>query len=175
MRLGQIEQAWTDVESAQKLWVNADVAKLAGIIAYRRQQLDVARSEFQQGHRLSPDDCETAFDLGTVHADQRDWQETARTFVMTAACLEDAQLRLRKEINTIQSSTEAPERKSRQVGRREHEIATAGRMLATSWFNTAVAYANLSRKPEARLYAEKIISDDQFGARARELLVTLQK
>ena len=44
------------------------------------------------------------------------------------------------DIATIQSSEENAERKSRQVARREQEIATAGRMLATSWFNTAVAY-----------------------------------
>src|SRR5204863_446924 len=34
------DEAWTDVEAAAKLLVNADVPKLAGLIAYRRHQLD---------------------------------------------------------------------------------------------------------------------------------------
>ena len=43
-------------------------------------------------------------------------------------------------------------------------------MLATSWFNIAVAYYNLSRKAEARQFAEKVADDEQFGERAREIL-----
>ena len=47
-------------------------------------------------------------------------------------------------------------------------------MMATSWFNTAVACYNLSRKAEARQYAEKVAADEQFGDRARELLSRLR-
>src|SRR5207249_2508583 len=39
------DEAWTDVEAAAKLLVNADVPKLAGLIAYRRHQLDVSRAK----------------------------------------------------------------------------------------------------------------------------------
>jgi hypothetical protein len=48
-------------------------------------------------------------------------------------------------------------------------------MMATSWFNTAVAYFNLSRKSDARQYAEKVAGDEQFGERAKELLTRLDK
>ena len=48
-------------------------------------------------------------------------------------------------------------------------------MQATSWFDIAVAYYNLSRKEEARQFAEKVASDEQFGERAREILARLAK
>jgi hypothetical protein len=48
-------------------------------------------------------------------------------------------------------------------------------MIATSWYNTAVAYYSLSRKDEARQFAEKVAADDQFGDRAKEILARLSK
>ena len=47
-------------------------------------------------------------------------------------------------------------------------------MRATSWFNTAVAFFNLSRKGEARQYAEKVVADEQFADRAKDLLSRLR-
>ena len=47
--------------------------------------------------------------------------------------------------------------------------------MATSWFDIAVAYYNLSRKTEARQFAEKVVGDEQFGERARELLSRLRE
>ena len=34
---------------------------------------------------------------------------------------------------------------------------------------------NLSRKPEARRFAEKLLDDEQFGVRARDLIAELEK
>jgi hypothetical protein len=48
-------------------------------------------------------------------------------------------------------------------------------MQATSWFNTAIAYYNLQQKADARLFAEKVSADEQFGERARDLLTRLAK
>ena len=47
-------------------------------------------------------------------------------------------------------------------------------MTATSWFDLAVASYNLSRKAEARQFAEKVADDEQFGERARDLLMRLR-
>jgi hypothetical protein len=38
-----------------------------------------------------------------------------------------------------------------------------------------VAYYSLSRKEEARQFAEKVAADDQFGERAKEILTRLSK
>ena len=77
------------------------------------------------------------------------------------------------EIEEIRASNDPPARKARKIARREQSIAVGRRWIATSWFNTAVAYFNLSRKAEAREYAEKVSSDEQFGPRAKELLARI--
>jgi hypothetical protein len=51
---------------AEKQLIDAAVPKLAGIIAYRRKQLDVSRDQFELSRRRGRNDCETGFYLGIV-------------------------------------------------------------------------------------------------------------
>jgi hypothetical protein len=169
-QLGRLEAAWVDIEKADKLLFNDQVPKLAGTIAYRRMELGVSRTKFEEARRRNPNDCETGFYLGIVLADLRVWDRAADVFVATARCLENAEQTLKEEIETITASKATPARQARQIARKEQQIAAAGRMLATSSFNTAVAYYNLSRKVEAREFAEKVAGDEQFGERAREII-----
>src|SRR5439155_16999878 len=86
-QLGRFDEAWTDIEESAKLLVNALVPKLAGLIAYRRQQPDVARAKFEASRAREPNDCETGFYLGLVLAEQRVLARTATVFIETAGCL----------------------------------------------------------------------------------------
>ena len=151
--------------------------KLAGIIAYRRQQLDVSRGEVR-GIAVSAtaNDCETGFYLGVVLAEQRVWTRTAEVLRETVPLPRGGGAEQRpSDIATIRASHDPPERQARQIARREQYIAEGRRMIATSWFNIAVAYYNLSRKDEARQFAEKVADDEQFGERAKEILTRLGK
>ena len=149
---------------------SADVAKLAGIIAHRRQQTEVAKQKFETAYGMKSDDCEIGFLLGIVDAELRLWKPTADVFIATASCLDAHQRQLTEEIARIGASTAPPERKARQIAKREKQMRTDARMQATSWFNIAVSYFNLSQKAEARAYAEKVSDDQEFGERAREIL-----
>jgi tetratricopeptide (TPR) repeat protein len=173
-QLEQLDVAWDDVEMAAKLMRNAAVPKLAGIIAYKRHQLDVAREKFEESWKLGREDCETGFYLGIVLGEQSTWARTAQVLSDTTACLEKAEEKLKAEIAAIQVSTDHPERQLRQIHKREQDIAKGRRMTATSWFNIAVSYFSLSRKDEAREYAAKVADDEQFGERARDLLSRLR-
>jgi tetratricopeptide (TPR) repeat protein len=173
-QLRRDEEAWSDVEEASKLLINAEVPKLAGIVAYRRKQLDVSRARFELSRQRKIDDCETGFYLGIVLADQRDWSRSVDVLIATAGCLEQAERRLLDDIAAIRASSDPEARKARQTARREQDIANGRRMLATSWFNTAVGCFSLARSPEARQYAEKVAGDEQFGERAREILARLK-
>lgn len=174
LQLDRVEAAWTDVELAATLLVNAQVPKLAGLIAYRRTNLDVARAKFEESLERDSRDCETGFYLGIVLADQRVWDRTAHAFVDAASCLEGAEREVRGEIEKIARSDTAPEKRARLLARREQQVAAIRRMLTQSTFNTAVAYFNLSDAARARPFAEKVADDDQFGARAREILSRLR-
>jgi tetratricopeptide (TPR) repeat protein len=173
LQLGRHEDAWVDVERAATLITNADVPKLAGIIAVQRQQLQDARMKFEEAHRRNNADCETSFYLGVVLSEQREWVRSAEMLVIASDCLDRSAKDLQAQITGIQASTMAPERKARQVARREQQIASEARRRATSLFNIAVASFNLSRYGEARQYAARVADDPQFGDRARQLLSRL--
>lgn len=173
-QISDLDMAWVAIEEANKLWVNSEVLKLGGIIAYRRLQRPTARERFEAASKLVPEDCETSYLLGNVHAEMRDWPLTSTIFARTATCIESARDGLRKEIAAIEASTWDPERKKRQIARREAQISGAARMLVTSWFNIAVSNFNLGSRDEARRYAERVVDDEQFAERARDILKRLQ-
>ena len=173
-QLDRLDEAWRDIESADALLLNALVPKLAGQIAYRRTQLDVARTRFDLSLSREARDCETAFYLGVVLAEQRAWERTATVFKGALSCFSNNERNLTGEIESIRVSDSAPARKARLIASREQQIAATRRLKAQSTFNTAVAYFNLSRGVEARPYAETVADDDQFGERARELLSRLK-
>jgi len=173
VQLERHDEAWDDIERAARLITNADVPKLAGVIAVRRQQLPVARAKFEEAHQRNGADCETSFYLATVLAEQRQWPASVDGFVRTADCLNREQEDLQAEIARLRAPGVAPERQARQIARRERQLAANIRMRATSWFNTAAGCFNLSRHDEARQYAERLKDDPQFGDRARELLARI--
>jgi tetratricopeptide (TPR) repeat protein len=173
-QLDRNEEAWADVELAAKLLVNAEVPKLAGLIAYRLKQVDVARQKFEESWQRNRRDCETGYYLGIVLTEQGTWSRAADVLVDVDRCLQESERTLMAEIGTLRTSGDQLERRQRQIAKRERQIAAGRRMMATSWFNIAVASYNLSRKDDARLYAEKVSADEQFGERARELLTRLR-
>jgi tetratricopeptide (TPR) repeat protein len=168
------DEGWTDIVAAEKLLINAEVPKLAGLLAYRRRDLDLSRAKFEVAHGRNARDCETSFYLGVVLAEQRVWERTADVLVDTTRCLESAERAYTAEIAAIRASSDPPDRQARKIARREQLVAKGRRMTATSWFDLAVASYNLSRKAEARQFAEKVADDEQFGERARDLLTRLR-
>jgi hypothetical protein len=92
----------------------------------------------------------------------------------TASCPERADEEPRRDIERIRASNDPAERQSRQIARREQQMASGKRMLATCRFNGAVAAYRLGRTDEARRLAEQVVDDEQFGSRARELLARLR-
>jgi tetratricopeptide (TPR) repeat protein len=173
-QLERFDGAWTDIELADKLLKNASVPKLAGIIAYRRKELDAARTKFELSRTRDPHDCETGYYLGTVLAEKGEWPRTADVLKETASCLLDSIASLGRQIQDIQASSDRPDRIAKQVAKRERQIAEARRELVQSSFNVAVASFNLARKDDAREWAEKVVDDETFGARARELISRLR-
>jgi hypothetical protein len=150
------------------------VPKLAGLIAYRRQQLDVSRERFTLAHTRNPNDCETFFYLGVVDAERRDWASAADILIGAAQCLQVNDDNYLKEIDTIEASDEPPARKAAKIARRRQYIEKGRRQMATAYFDTAVACYNLARKSDALRYAEMVANDQQFGARAKEILSRLR-
>ena len=173
VQLDENDAAWTDVELAGKLLMNADVPKLAGIVAVRRREIDVARQKFEVAHERNANDCETDYYLGSVLADQGAWPRAIELFGATTVCIDAAERGLAAEIARIRTTAMAAERRDRQIESKEKQIAAGRRTRASAWYNGAVACFNAGRRIEARDLAGKVVDDEQFGDRARALLTRL--
>jgi hypothetical protein len=99
---------------------------------------------------------------------------TVIVLTVAVSCFENEEERLNEEIAGFQAAPQPPERRERQIQKRELQIASNRRMMVTSWYNTAVGYFRLSRHEDARQFAEKVVGDDEFGERAQALLVRLR-
>jgi tetratricopeptide (TPR) repeat protein len=172
-QLKQHDDAWLDIERAAAALVNADVPKLAGIIAINRHQLDVARDRLELSRALRPGDCETAFYLQAVQTEQRQWGRLALVAAEAGECFDQEIARLSNELDSLRASHVPAERRDRQIARRERQIAADVRMRATSWFDATAANFNLARWDEARRYADKLVDDQQFADRVHDLLARL--
>jgi len=173
-RLKQDESAWTEVEEASKSLANADVPKLAGIIAINRRDFTLARQRLELSLQRRRADCETAYYLQSVLSEQRDWADAARVAADAGTCFEAQDASILEELATVRASLMTPERRARLIARRESQLASDTRMRATSWFNAAAASFNLARPTEARRFAEKVADDVFYGERARSLLEKLK-
>ena len=173
-RLRQDDQAWADIEEAAKGLANADVPKLAGILAINRRDFGTARQRLELARVRRRSDCEVAYYLQTVLSEQRDWDRAAATAAEAGSCFENEEASIEEELAVVRASQMTPERRARIIARREQQLVSESRMRATCWFNAAAANFNLARAEEARRFAEKVADDTFFGERARSMLDRLK-
>ena len=172
--LQRFDEAWRDIEAADKLVRNSDVPKLAGIIAIDRKQLEVARDKLELARQRNRSDCQALYYLHLVYAELRQWPQTVGGAVAAAGCISAAEIGLQAEIERIRGSELPDVRKARQISARERQITSGIRMRANCWYNGAVANFNLSKRDDAKEMAQRIADDEQLGDRARQLLDRLR-
>jgi len=172
-QIDQHDAAWDDIERAAEAMVSPDVPKLAGIIAINRRQLDVARQRLELSLSARPTDCETAFYLQAVLTQQAQWTESSRVAANAAACFDADLARLSTEIDSLRTSEMRADQRDRQIAKRQDQTRSDTRMRAASWYDAAAANYNLSRKKAARQFAEKLLDDEQYRDRARDLIARL--
>jgi tetratricopeptide (TPR) repeat protein len=174
VHLSQFEEAWTDIELATTLLVNADVPKLAGIIAINRRQFDVARRRLEEADVRRRTDCEVGFYLQIALSAQRAWNDAADTAARAGVCFDQEEALIRKDIDDLRATETIAARRDRLIASRELRIATNEGMRAACWFNAAVAHFNLGASDQALAYAEKVLDDERFGTRARDMVSRLR-
>ena len=173
-RLKRDDEAWSDIEQAASALMNAEVPKLAGILAINRRDYATARQRLELASVRRRADCETSYYLQAVLAEQKDWDATARVASEAGSCFDNEEASIQQELAVVRASLMAEDRRARLVARREQQLASYARMRATVWYNAAAANFNLSRADEARRFAEKVADDVFYGDRARSLLDRLR-
>jgi len=173
LNMERYDPAWTDIELADRLLVNDLVPKLAGIIAINRKEYDVARQKLETAQKRNPTDCQTGYFLHLVLTELRSWDRAVTVAQSASNCLGGEIVAAQTEIERIQAADRPEAKKARLIASRQQRIASDTRMRANCWYNAAAASYNLSRKDEAKAFAERVIDDEQLGERARELLARL--
>ena len=112
--------------------MNADVSKLAGIVAMKRGELATARGRFESARGLNPADCETLVYLGGVHADLRDWARSVDLFVAAATCLQDEKADLARQIAALEASGGPPDASSAAICRARSAFSSCRQLAAAS-------------------------------------------
>lgn len=121
--LARIEEARADTDHAKGLMHNASVLVLSGMIEWHEHRFDESEAELQDALTLDAGQCEAAFLLGSVRAEQRQWLSGAAAFELAQRCY-DLSVTLRRE--TIARITAGPgteEGKARLIGRQQRAMA----------------------------------------------------
>jgi hypothetical protein len=87
-----------------------------------------------------------------------------------AECFDAQTARLSQEIEKLQASDIAADRKERQIARRGQQMRLGVRRNANARYNAAAANYNLQRRDEARRLAGTLVDDEVFGERARIIM-----
>jgi tetratricopeptide (TPR) repeat protein len=168
--LGRLDEAASDVETAKRVLFNAAVPKLAGFIAFDREQLELALTELSTSRERNGNDCEVLFAIGQVHARRGGWADAAELFTATIGCTQANQAAARARMDEIAQAPLDPPRRARLQARAERDRATEDTREGLATFNAATAHLLAGRADRARPLAERALAWDRWAGRAKELL-----
>jgi tetratricopeptide (TPR) repeat protein len=171
--LKRLDAAAADVETAKRVMYNAAVPKLAGFIAYERDQLALAEAELVESIERDAADCEVQFALGQVLVRTRRWPEAAARFSETLTCTRAAQEALGRRLAEIREAELDSVRKQRLQARLERQRAAERAREGLATFGAASALALSGRPARARPLAEAALAWPEIHERAADLLSRL--
>jgi tetratricopeptide (TPR) repeat protein len=121
--LAQIAGARADTDRAKQLMHDAPVLVLSGMIEWHERRLDASESELQNALTIDAGQCEAAFLLGNVRAEQRQWAAGAAAFELAQRCY-DLSVTLRREtIARIAAGPGSASGKARLISRQERAMS----------------------------------------------------
>ncbi len=168
--LRRLDEAAADIETAKRVLFNAAVPKLAGFIAYEREQLDLALAELSTSRERNAEDCEVIFAIGQVHARGARWPDAAASYTSTIGCTQAAQEASRVRMDEIAMAPLDQPRRARLQARAERARATEHAREGLATFSAATAHVLAGQTERARPLAQRALAWEQWAIRARELL-----
>jgi tetratricopeptide (TPR) repeat protein len=132
-----IPAARADVDRAKALTATAPTLILSGIIGWREKRLEFAEGEFQAALNLDFGQCEAAFYLGGVRAEQQEWPESLAAFQHAVQCFELSIATRRKAIAELTGLESGTLTTSRQIASHERAIVDAEVRRAEAGKNVA--------------------------------------
>ena len=120
--LARIDDARADTDRAKSLMHNASVLVLSGMIEWHERRFDESEAELQDALTVDAGQCEAAFLLGSVRAEQRRWMSGAAAFDLAQRCY-DLSVTLRREtIERISAGPGSDQGKARLISRQQRAM-----------------------------------------------------
>lgn len=161
-RIGQLDAARRDIDSARALRYNARILTLAGMIEYDQHDFDAARKDLVQAQGIDNRECEAPWYLGLTELSVESWAPSAKGFAAAAECYEllvkDSETR-RAEMATRQDVTE--EFRARQLAGFDAAIKEDGVQKSAADLNAAINYGRAGDLPSATVYMKRAAVDPQ--------------
>lgn len=172
--LENLDEAWENIEKAKNYFVGySQVLSLAGIIAFKKENLEVAEENLKEALELDCSNCEAAYYLGKVYAVYQDWKKSGVHFEKAALCNEEKELE--DKIKEIENSDFPEERKERLIKKKRIQLKKTVLTKATFFYNAAAGYFNAGMKEQALSLAQKATLHSALKEKAEELILKIKQ
>lgn len=169
--LGNLDAAWESAENAKKyLYGNSELLTLSGIIAFKKENLEVAEKNFMEALQINASNYDVHFYLGSIYAKKHDWKNSGIYFGLAAHCSERTEKALEEKIREIEDSSLSQERKEKLISRKKAQSKKNALNRAAALYNGAVGYYNAGMKEEALYLAQKASFHSAFKEKVEELI-----
>ena len=174
--LENLDEAWENIEKAKNYFVGySQVLSLAGVIAFKKENLEVAEKNLKEALELDLSNCEASYYLGKVYTVYQDWKESGIYFEKAAFCNEGEEKKLEDKIKEIENSDFSEERKVRFIKKKRIQLRKTVLTKATFFYNAAAGYFNAGMKEQALSLAQKAILHSAFKEKAEELILKIKQ
>jgi len=174
--LEKLDEAWESIEKSKPYLIGySQVFSLAGVIAYKKGEKEVAEKNFQEALRIDPNNCEAAFYLGKIYADRQEWARSGEHYERAAFCHYGKELALERKITEIEGSDLSEERKQKMIAKKKVQLKKTILTKATFFYNAAAGYFNAEIYDQALKLAEQASSHNALKQKAEELILKIKE
>lgn len=167
--LKMVDDAWSDAENAIKLAPNTNVYTLAGVIAYDRKDLDVAKDRFARARRLDQGNCTAHSYYALVDAAQNDWPEATPVFSQAMTCFVHANAETRRTIAELEATDTDPVYKARLIADQQKTLRENELKAAQAGYNAAQGFIREGKRSEATSHLQIALEHPELRSQAETL------
>jgi tetratricopeptide (TPR) repeat protein len=164
--------ARADIDSAKRIASSGNIHRLAGIIEYDQEDLDISERDLQTAKDASGGgaDCVARWYLGLVAIKRQKAPEAAANFDDAMTCYERAALVSEAGLQAMEANTDIdPEFKARQIEGFKAAVEEDRSQQYAAAFNAANYFAQAGNKDKARVLIEVAAKDPALEKRVAEL------
>ena len=170
--LGRFEPARADIEEAKKITRANDILRLAGMIEYDQNELDLAERDLTAAKKSlgGSTDCTSRWYLGLVEIKRERWFESGVHFEDSMMCYEANKVLAENALKKMEQATNVdPDFKARQIAGFQAVIKEATAQQYASAFNAANQFARVAELARARRLLDIAAKDPDLHPRISEL------